>query len=81
MSFPRDKVPYLGVWVNEGGWVGQYNIALEPSTGAMDRVDFARMWGMNSFLRSFEQRQWYLNIAVQKGEKASGMKENGVIIL
>jgi galactose mutarotase-like enzyme len=81
MSFPKDKVPYLGVWINEGGWEGQYNIAPEPATGAMDRVDFAKMWGMNSSLTPFEYREWYLNITVQKGKKAKGLKENGEIIL
>ena len=32
--FPVDKVPYLGIWLNENGLVNQSNIALEPCTGS-----------------------------------------------
>jgi len=44
LSYPFDKVPYLGIWINEGGYLGQYNIALEPCTGAFDRIDIANQW-------------------------------------
>ena len=27
VSFPKDTVPYLGMWLNEGGYAGQFNIA------------------------------------------------------
>ena len=69
MSWPSEEVPYLGVWVNEGGWAGQYNIAPEPATGAMDRVDFSKMWGMGSLLRSGEVKQWRLSISVREGDE------------
>jgi hypothetical protein len=52
LAWPVDQVPYLGVWVNEGGWSGQYNVAPEPATAAMDRVDFSKAWGANSVLKS-----------------------------
>ncbi len=69
LSFPEETVPYLGIWVNEGGWGGQYNIAPEPATGAMDRVDCAKMWGMNSVLKACETQTWFLNIALKEGDK------------
>ncbi|HUT65209.1 MAG TPA: hypothetical protein VMZ05_03560 [Spirochaetota bacterium] len=69
MTWPRDRVPYLGVWVNEGGWADQYNIAPEPATGAMDRVDFSKMWGMSSVLRAGEAREWLLAISVREGDR------------
>jgi galactose mutarotase-like enzyme len=65
LSFPPLAVPYLGMWLNEGGYAGQYNIAPEPCTGAMDRVDFARMWGMASVLEAGESREWFLAIDIQ----------------
>jgi galactose mutarotase-like enzyme len=77
MSYPVEKVPYLGVWLNEGGWEGQYNIAPEPATGAMDRIDFSRMWGMNSVLKGRQTLSWHLCISVMIGEKPSGMRETG----
>jgi len=65
LSFPPPDVPYLGMWLNEGGYAGQYNIAPEPCTGAMDRPDFARMWGMASELEGGGSREWYLAIEVE----------------
>jgi len=69
MNWPAEEVPYLGVWVNEGAWAGQYNIAPEPATGAMDRVDFSKMWGMGSLLKSGEIKKWRLSISVRVGEQ------------
>ncbi len=34
--YDADKVPYLGVWKTQGGYRGDYNIALEPCTGVYD---------------------------------------------
>ena len=50
--------------VNEGGWAGQYNIAPEPATAAMDRIDFEKMWGKNSTLEANQTRQWHLDITI-----------------
>ena len=78
MSFPKEKVPYLGMWVNEGGWDGQYNIAPEPATGGMDRVDFSKMWGMNSVLKAQESVTWFFNISLKEGEKMCTLNEEGI---
>jgi len=69
MAWPRERVPYFGVWVNEGGWAEQYNIAPEPATGAMDRVDFSKMWGMSSVLRAGEVQEWQLSISLHEGDR------------
>ncbi|MHC4443722.1 MAG: aldose epimerase family protein [Planctomycetota bacterium] len=66
MEFPPEKVPYLGMWLNEGGFENQYNIAPEPATGAMDRIDMAKTWGMSSVLQPKESREWWLNILISK---------------
>ena len=71
LAWPGDTVPFLGIWVNEGGWADQYNVAPEPATGAMDRVDFARMWAMNSVLRAGEKEEWRLSITLRQGERPS----------
>jgi galactose mutarotase-like enzyme len=70
LSFPVETVPYLGLWLNEGGWHGQYNIAPEPATAAMDRVDAAKLWGTGSVLKAHETRQWHLDIEVFEGERS-----------
>jgi galactose mutarotase-like enzyme len=72
LAWPTGTVPYLGVWVNEGGWSDQYNVAPEPATAAMDRIDFSKAWGMNSVLRSGEVKQWWLTISVRQGGEPGG---------
>jgi galactose mutarotase-like enzyme len=67
MAWPKEQVPYLGVWVNEGAWAGHYNIAPEPATAAMDRVDFSKMWGMGSRLDGGGKMKWWLSITVREG--------------
>lgn len=50
MQFPKEKVPYLGVWINNGAVNGMHNIALEPCTAPFDRPDAAREAGCESFI-------------------------------
>lgn len=38
MSVDSDKVPYLGIWKNQGGYNNDYNFALEPCTGIYDNL-------------------------------------------
>ena len=68
MSFPKEKVPYLGMWLNEGGWDGQYNIAPEPATAAMDSITAAKLWQTNSVLKAESEFDWYLNISFHEGK-------------
>jgi hypothetical protein len=77
MAFPRVEVPYLGMWLNEGGYSGQYNIAPEPATAAMDRIDFAKMWGMGSVLAAMSRMEWYLVIALSESTDPIGMSAEG----
>jgi hypothetical protein len=77
MAFPREKVPYLGMWLNEGGYAGQYNIAPEPATAAMDRIDFAKSWGMGSVLPPGSRFEWHLVIALAAGKEPLGMSASG----
>jgi hypothetical protein len=67
LRFPPEEVPFLGMWLNEGGLAGQYNIAPEPATAAMDRIDFSRMWGKGSSIGPHETREWFLRIEVGQG--------------
>lgn len=39
IKVPIEKVPYLGVWRTQGGYRGDYNIALEPCTGIYDSIE------------------------------------------
>lgn len=62
LSFPQERVPYLGVWINMGGFKGEYNCALEPASGYYDSL--AEAYRSNSLvpLNPGENQEWYLNI-------------------
>jgi len=77
LSYPADKVPWLGMWLNEGGYAGQYNIAPEPATAGMDRIDFARMWGMASVIAPGAAYEWHLAITLGQGSEPRAMDREG----
>jgi len=60
--FPVHKVPYLGVWCNEGGFKGEYNCALEPATGYYDSLEIANEQQSIQPLQPQETMEWYLDI-------------------
>jgi galactose mutarotase-like enzyme len=62
VRFPANKVPYLGIWVNEGGWAGQNNIGIEPATAGMDSPGIARKFGMEWILPPNGVQEWWLEI-------------------
>lgn len=66
IKFTKEKVPYLGVWVNEGAYHGQYNVAPEPCTGAFDRVDTAANWGAVSTVAGMDTYEWQISIEVKE---------------
>jgi len=67
-SFPLDKVPYVGVWKNEGGWPlegnSYYHVALEPCTGCPDKLDTAIQRGEYAQVNGREETTWSLKITV-----------------
>ena len=41
VHYKKTKLPYLGIWINEGGYKGGYNCALEPTNGYYDSINIA----------------------------------------
>lgn len=66
LRFPKDKVPYLGIWVNNGSFKGMHNIALEICTGAFDRPDIARERNQFSVIKGGQDYEWFMEIDVIK---------------
>lgn len=62
MDYSPEALPYLGVWMNEGGLCGQYNMAPEPASGAMDSVEASVKYGMASALEPKETKEWKFTI-------------------
>nr|WP_281098778.1 DUF5107 domain-containing protein [Halobacteroides halobius] len=64
-KFPVDKVPYLGVWKTQGGYRGDYNIALEPCTGIYDDLYVADKINKVATIPAQDTYKWYLEMKVE----------------
>ncbi|WP_274649681.1 hypothetical protein [Paenibacillus humicola] len=62
--FPADRVPYLAVWANYGGFGGHYHIALEPATGTMDDLSYAMQRKEAAVLQPNGEYRWFLELTV-----------------
>ncbi|GGG62600.1 aldose epimerase family protein [Paenibacillus radicis (ex Gao et al. 2016)] len=63
--FPPDKVPYLAVWANSGGYGGHHHVALEPATGRMDDLAVAMERGEVAAVEPGGRYEWYLELQVK----------------
>ena len=66
---PVNEVPYLGLLYNSGGGkdiidMDGTNFYFEPCTAPFDRPDIARLHNKQSTLKPYEEKSWYLKIAV-----------------
>ncbi|WDC83206.1 hypothetical protein PL321_10375 [Caloramator sp. mosi_1] len=66
LLFPKDRIPYLGVWINEGGFKGEYNCALEPSNAFYDSVEIAKGYGKIKPLEAGEEQDWYVDVVLEE---------------
>lgn len=68
LRFPLDQLPYIGVWINEGGWPfdaePNYNVALEPCSGYPDDLETAIANKTHAELGGFQTKNWSLEIEV-----------------
>lgn len=78
LSYPVDKVPYLGVW--EGIINGRYVAALEPCTGDLDYLDTAVQWSRACSIKARSEYEWYLNFSVQNIKSIKEINSDGIII-
>jgi len=80
LSFPEEKVPYLAILPNEGGWDNFYNIFIEPCTSSFDRLDVAKLRGECSCIPAKSKTQWYLNLTVSDLENFKSINDHGILI-
>ena len=64
-SYDPDKVPYLAVWKTQGGYRGDYNIALEPCTGEYDDLYVANKIRRVAVVGPKGRFEWWLKITLQ----------------
>lgn len=62
LRFPTDHIPYLGIWINEGGYKGEYNCALEPSNGFADSLEIAKELHTLKPISRRHHFKWWLEI-------------------
>jgi galactose mutarotase-like enzyme len=63
--YDKEKLPYLGFWVTEGGFRGDYNCALEPTNGYYDSIDIAKNEGNICVLRPMEILEFNLKMELK----------------
>ena len=66
MEYSKEVLPWLGIWINEGGWEDQLNLALEPSSAPMDDPVAARLWGKECVLEADSVMEWQIDIGILK---------------
>lgn len=64
-EYDADKVPYLGVWKTQGGYRGDYNIALEPCTGVYDDLYVANKLKKAAVVPPLGQYAWQFKMVVK----------------
>lgn len=79
MVWPVEQLPYLGMWVNEGAWEGQFNVAPEPCTAPFDRWDVARQWGKLPVVPPFGCLKWELRLTVDLTEGPRRVEPDGTV--
>lgn len=68
MRYDHLALPYLGLWMTEGGFRGDYNWALEPTNGYYDDIGIAREHGALPELAPGEAFTFTLQLALSEIE-------------
>ena len=63
LSYDAQALPYLGVWITAGGFCGDYNLAVEPSSGFYDSVSKARENGKLPVLGAGDVMEFEVSIS------------------
>lgn len=81
--FPKEKLPYVGIWIDQGGWRGYNQLGLEATNGQGDALDAA----VNDYLQTYgklqpkQSEKFTLWTGIVKGLKSiQSVTKNGVFI-
>ena len=81
VHYDQDLFPYLGVWITTGGYMGEKNLAIEPSNGYYDRLDRAIKNGTGDWLEAGRETTWQVDLTIfdlEEDSAALGIIEKGV---
>lgn len=62
IKFPPDKVPYLAIWANYGGYGGYHHFAIEPATGILDDLSYAIRADKVMSVDAYGTYEWFLEL-------------------
>ena len=66
LKYDKEKLPYLGFWVTEGGFRGDYNCALEPTNGYYDSIDIAERENKLYYINPKESLRFNIVIEIKE---------------
>ena len=66
LRYDSKKIPYLGIWITKGGFKGEYNCAIEPSTGYYDSLELAVQNDKVTKLKPYEEFFWTIYMEVKE---------------
>lgn len=82
-SFPVDKIPYAGLWINQGGWRGYTQLGIEPTNTVGDTLSEA----VEDYLRKYdklsggESKEFSIYVSCVKGlDKVKSVTTEGFFI-
>ncbi|WP_171685618.1 hypothetical protein [Paenibacillus planticolens] len=64
VSVPQNKVPYIGVWMDEGMFNDRVTCALEPSIGYYDSLEMAVGNGTAQMIPAKASFEWHLELSL-----------------
>ncbi|MEK5445275.1 hypothetical protein [Paenibacillus sp. FSL R7-0331] len=67
LTVPADKVPYLGIWVDEGMFNDRVTCALEPGIGYYDSLDMAMRNGTARLIPPRSFFSWHMELTLGNG--------------
>ena len=62
LHFPAKEVPYAGIWMNRGGYLGLHHVGLEPATGSLDDLYLAYHWEKCAVIPPNDVYSFYLDL-------------------
>ncbi len=68
LDWSVDRVPYLGIWIDEGTYCTEPVMALEPATGFYDSLAIASELGKHSLLPPQSSHRWQVSIRLGTGD-------------
>jgi hypothetical protein len=67
MRWDKHKLPWLGLWINDGGWSGldappYRNVGIEPTSCPYDNVAIAHRAGALEWLEPGQSKRWTITL-------------------